>query len=110
MLDISVMQEAARRMRYKDWVFRYSCRLGYYLIWWEFSLPDYTEPDYEYPPTWDTATLWPTRKHHVPESATLDEVVRTALSAVKTAEEHELLEAFHLDGKSLFDPHEKVIT
>ncbi len=39
------------------------------------------------------------------EHQTYDDIVGTAFLAIKTAEEHEVMEFFKLDGISIFNPH-----
>lgn len=49
------------------------------------------------------------RLWHVPEDwVNPEELYRLAFLAAKTAEEHELMEFFKVNGKPLFDPHAKV--
>lgn len=45
------------------------------------------------------------RKWYISQYATEDEVIRTCLLAVKTFEEHEVLERFLVDGKKYLSPH-----
>ena len=44
---------------------------------------------------------------HVEDSATKEQVSRTAFSAVRMLIEHELLEFFRVGNERLFDPHER---
>jgi hypothetical protein len=99
---------ALKRIRYKDWVLTYERHHGYYLLFWQFTTPDYSEEGYQYPATFDTANLWSTRKHYVSANASVEDIIRTAFLAVKIAEEHETLEAFHVDGVAPFDPHRSI--
>jgi len=48
---------------------------------------------------------WKGRKHYLSDYMTDDEVVKTAYVAVKMAVEHEVMEGFKFDGKTVFNPH-----
>lgn len=48
---------------------------------------------------------WVGRKWYLSEFMLDDEVVKTAFAAFKAAIEHEVLEAFKVDGVPLFNPH-----
>ncbi len=48
---------------------------------------------------------WSGRKWALSEHMTRTEIVKTALKAVMSAEEHETLENFKYKGISIFDPH-----
>lgn len=50
-------------------------------------------------------TFWRGRKWYLSEHMTLDEVVKTAYAACKAAVEHEVMEAFRIGGRKVFNPH-----
>lgn len=58
--------------------------------------------------TGETNYSWGGRKWALSEHMTETEIVKTALKAVMSAQEHETLENFRYKGVSIFDPHIKV--
>lgn len=48
---------------------------------------------------------WHGRKFYLSDYMTDDEIIKTSYSAFKTAVEHEVMEAFTVDGIVLFNPH-----
>lgn len=48
---------------------------------------------------------WHGRKWYLSEHMTTDEVIKTCFVAFKAVIEHEVMEAFTVDGKVLFNPH-----
>jgi hypothetical protein len=50
-------------------------------------------------------TSWRGRKWYLSEHMLMDEVVKTAYLAIRTAVEHEVMEGFLISGHRVFDPH-----
>lgn len=50
-------------------------------------------------------TLWTGRKFYLSDYMTEDEIIKTCFVAFKTAVEHEVMESFKVEGKTLFNPH-----
>jgi len=48
---------------------------------------------------------WHGRKWYLSDHMTADEIIKTVFIAFKSAVEHEIMEAFKVDGKILFNPH-----
>lgn len=53
----------------------------------------------------DEYKLWTGRKYYLSDYMTEDEIIKTCFVAFKTAVEHEILEAFKVDKKTIFNPH-----
>jgi hypothetical protein len=49
--------------------------------------------------------LWTGRKFYLSDHMTVDEIIKTCFVAFKTAVEHEVMESFKVEGKTLFNPH-----
>lgn len=65
-------------------------------MYWKFSAPDVKTGLME---------TWTSRKYYISPFMSDSEIVQTAFLAAKVAEEHEILEAFKYNGKTLFSPH-----
>jgi hypothetical protein len=53
----------------------------------------------------DDSQEWHGRKWYLSEFMPTDEIIKTAYAAFKMAVEHEVMEAFKIDGIILFNPH-----
>jgi hypothetical protein len=84
-------------IRYKDWNVRMHFEHNIYYLQVHFVAKD-TQTNKE-------DSLQSGRKWLLSPHMTDSEIVQTAYLAVKTAEEHEILENFLLDGQPIFCPH-----
>lgn len=61
---------------------------------------------------YDSRTLGPSefrgRDFALASDAKTDEIIKSAFLALKTFEEHELMEFFKYKGKTVFDPHRRI--
>lgn len=87
------------QIKYKDWRLVVGIDGSRFYLQWEFKAPDWTSDDRK------TLLPWKSRKWHLSEHMTENEIVQTALAAALTAEEHEAREAFAYMGVRLFHPH-----
>lgn len=87
----SELHEIAEQIHYKDWLLLIRNIDPYTsMLWWNFM--DNGEPQH--------CRMWVV-DHNQP----ISDVVRTALFAAITAEEHEVREKFTYKGKKIFGPH-----
>lgn len=83
-------------IRYKDWRFEVTTEGGCMFLVVTWTAPD-TETGHP--------ELQRSRPWHIRQGMTRSELVRTAFLAIRTAEEHELREAFRYREQAIFAPH-----
>lgn len=90
------VREVLLRVRYKDWIFLFVPQkpFAYLQLCWPAPCSETGVP-----------RMQRSRKWLLSPHMTLSEIVQTAFLAVKTAEEHELREAFRYRGEAIFGPH-----
>ncbi len=92
-------------VRYKDWQFRVGPMGDGFFLQVLFAAPDNDAQPGTVAPL---PELQHGRKWYVSPHMTQSEVVQTAFSAVRWAEEHELRELFLYRGERIFGPHHDV--
>lgn len=92
--------EVIDAITYKDgWILRVEFNDNDWYLQWRFFERDLCNPD---DPTLHEQGC---RKWRLSPHMTRSEIVLTAFLAAKTAETHEMHEAFRLHGKQVFNPH-----
>ncbi len=99
MLTLQQLNSIIGRISYKDWMFHVGVHAPeVYYLQIQFKAPDNDIPGS--PPIEQYGRKW-----HLSLHSTTSEIVQTAFSAVKWAEEHEMRELFTYKGQRIFGPH-----
>lgn len=92
-----LLRDTLADIAYKDWVFRVEKdAVGLWFLQMQVSGPDLVT---------QAPIIWSGRKWRLSMHMEKGEILRTALQAVLSAEEHEAREQFHYCGRAVFGPH-----
>lgn len=97
MLTFPIIKSILSNVDYKDWHFHVAALGDAFYLQVQFLAPDNDDPR--------KAEVQHGRKWYISCHMTKSELVQTAFSAVKFAEEHEMRELFKYKGQRVFGPH-----